>query len=246
MKTYATKLYYAVVAIVAILLATPSAEAQYKYTFRDSLGTYKVTFTPHKTASVRIAPPSQKPINAHTYEVRLGAAFAAATGTGHGWTPGAGMSTLYYNSESKPIGWQREPRWFTLNGDFGYWAQEWFYVGASLTWTGGFSGVYRDDTHERTGMQTHHICSIMPTVRFAWLRRGIVQLYSGVGLGIGLAVEESNPLPTCTTRVSPTVAYDLTFVGIAVGRKVFGYIDFGIGTRGAVSAGIGCRFESKR
>ena len=246
MKTYPTKLYYALMVAVAILLGTASAEAQYKYRFSDSLGTYKVTFTPHDAESVRIAQSVQKPLKAHAIEARLGAAFAVPTGLGNGWTPGAGMNTLYYSYETKPIGWQSWPRWFTLNGDVGYWVNEWLYVGGSLTWTGGFSGVYRYDIHERTGMQNYNLYSIMPTMRFAWLRRGIVQLYSGVGIGVTVTTRESNPLPTCRVNVSTIAAYDLTFFGIAVGRKVFGYIDLGMGTRGVVSAGIGCRFDSKR
>ena len=246
MKTYPAKLYYVVMVTMVILLSATSAEAQYKYKFRDSLGTYKVTFTPHDAKSVRIAPPTKKPLKAHSIEARFGAAFAAPTGFGNGWTPGAGMNTIYYGYETKPIGWQSWPRWFTLNGDVGYWVNEWLYAGGSLTWTGGFSGVYRSDTHQRTGLQSYNLYSIMPTMRFAWLRRGIVQLYSGVGMGLTITTRESNPLPTRRVNIDVIAAYDLTFFGIAVGRKVFGYIDFGIGTRGAVSAGIGCRFESKR
>ena len=82
----------------------------------------------------------------------------------------------------------------------------------------------------------------MPLVRFAWLNRGIVQLYSGVGLGATYEFYEN----TLTTEIqSFGVAYDVTFFGITVGRKWFGYLDIGAGNRGVISAGIGYRFNNK-
>ena len=80
----------------------------------------------------------------------------------------------------------------------------------------------------------------MPIVRFAWLRRGIVQLYSGVGLGFAVGYNEKIDYNDTLFDV----AYDVTFIGLSIGRDIFGYIDIGVGNRGVISAGIGYRFNN--
>ena len=82
----------------------------------------------------------------------------------------------------------------------------------------------------------------MPVIRFAWVNRGMVQLYSGLGLGATYEFYEN----TLTSEIQGFgVAYDVTFFGIAVGRNWFGYLDIGAGNRGILRAGIGCRFNKK-
>lgn len=232
--------------VVLLMAGIGSASAQYNYTFRDSLGSYRVQFMPHKPTT-KFAKPHKKPLNARSFEVRLGIAYAAHTVYGISSDASLPYNQYYdqtYNKSQDYLGAINTSgeRWFTLNGDFGYWVKDWLYVGGTLSWTGGFEHTYRISDNRRVETQSYNQLSIMPTVRFAWLRRGIVQLYSGIGLGISTLIYNKF---NATPYARPDIAYDLTFVGIAVGRDWFGYADFGVGTRGVVSVGFGHRFTSK-
>lgn len=229
---------------VVLMAGIGSASAQYNYTFRDSLGSYRVHFTPHKPKA-NIAKPHKKPLNARTFELRLGIAYATDTQLGVSSDASLPYNYFYYE-DNKPHNYYGRlnaspERWVTLNGDFGYWVKDWLYVGGTLSWTGGFEHSYRVSDNHRVETQSYNQLTIMPTVRFAWLRRGIVQLYSGLGLGVGAAIYKFSEKPYARTAI----AYDFTFAGIAVGRDWFGYADFGYGTRGAISVGFGHRFTSK-
>lgn len=228
-----------------LLLATLSiavAQAQYRYTFRDSLGVYKVEFTPYKSDKSD-AQRMHIPVSAGAHEIRLGSAYASYISMGHyttdsNWHPAydfAHMESEQYSSSN--------PHWYTVGFEGGRWFKEWLYFGGTAVWTGGFSTLYKAyPLRGRVYTYTSHNISVMPTVRFAWLRRGIVQLYSGVGLGLTIAHTEE----VSTQRTNLDVAYDVTFIGISVGRDFFGYFDLGAGSRGVLSVGVGYRFNNHK
>jgi hypothetical protein len=219
------------------------AEAQYRYTFRDSLGVYKVEFTPHKSG-VSDAKRMSIPVSVGAHEIRLGSSYSPYTT--HGYTPSINWNPSYdfckadggeYSSST--------PAWYTLGVEGGRWFKEWLYFGGAAVWTGGFDTLYDAypyPVRSRLYTYTNHNISLMPIVRFAWLRRGIVQLYSGVGLGMSLSVAER----VDDRHVVADVAFDVTFFGISVGRNFFGYLDIGAGSRGVVSFGVGYRFNRVR
>lgn len=230
-----------VVAALVVLLLPAISEAQsYKYIMRDSLGTYKVTFTPKKDVNVVDGKPIKRPLVARTHELRAGIGFSVPTMWG-GMSSAEQLPKNYNNGHTLPY-YYGDTRWLTLTGDYGYWIKDWFYLGGSLTWTEGYAYRYDRYAYGRLGSRTVNYFSVMPMVRFAWLRRGIVQLYSGAGLGFGAYFME-NDRDTVSSRA--TFNYDLTFIGLSVGRTWFGYIDFGTGSRGAITAGFGYRFQSK-
>lgn len=225
--------------LLFVVVSTTTAEAQYRYTFRDSLGVYKVEFTPHKSGASD-AQRMHIPVSVGAYELRLGFAYSSYTPLGYttdaSWTPAWDMSQIDKGSYTSG-----NPRWYTAGVEGGRWLKEWLYVGGAVVWSGGFDSLYEPyPLRGRVYTYMSHNISAMPVVRFAWLRRGIVQLYSGVGLGIALSNTES----VYANVTSFDVAYDVTFVGISVGRNFFGYFDLGAGSRGVVSFGVGYRFNN--
>lgn len=233
-----------IVALILIMSLPLAAKAQISFQFRDSLGSYKVEFTPHVTTDAA-ARRLGKPLIAPATEFRLGTAFCAYTPSGYTtdswWDP----SNYQYLLGNEPQ--VRMPRWFTLGAECGYWFKDWFYVGGTFVWTGGFSRKENYQHREVLGYYKYNSFTLMPMVRFAWLRRGIVQLYSSLGLGLNLAhVEEPIESDLDNTYMEGVIAYDVTFFGISVGRNLFGYLDVGAGQRGAVSVGIGYRFNNKK
>ena len=89
-------------------------------------------------------------------------------------------------------------------------------------------------TYKKAFDKNSYFGSIMPTVRFTYLNREKVQLYSAVSLG---AVFGNYEIVPC---------YDLTLFGCTFGKKVFGFAEIGNGIGGWGRVGIGYRFDSKK
>lgn len=223
--------------VLLTIAARESVVAQERYLFQDSLGTYRVDFRPHNVKSAEFSRKGRIRTNlAGNHEVRFGMAYNPYTT--HGFT--SDVDWLDYPTDNPANTTIAPSRWVTINGDYGYWFYRWLYVGVSATWAEGFQRVSSTVDHRRVDCYNFHGITIMPIVRFAWLNRGIVQLYSGVGLGPMVSIYESKLYSKPATRWGCN--YDVTFIGITVGSKWFGYLDVGVGGRGIVSAGLGYRF----
>lgn len=239
MKRVALTFYGMALMVLAVALPT-EVMAQYTYKFRDTLGTYEVRFTPASKTS-RFTHSHTKPLLPHTHELRLGTSFGGTTcGTliAHNYD-------INYNGNNldRPMEFGPTHR-YTLSLDYGYWVNEWLSVGASVTYMAGLRNIFDNLTKER--MMTLHDgdLSIMPIVRMAWYRRGIVQLYSSIGVGIDINIWELN-YDGRDIQHDIYFALDTKFIGIAVGRKCFGFVEVGYGSRGLINAGIGVRINNK-
>ena len=123
---------------------------------------------------------------AYKHEVRLGIAYNPYTP--HDYAPNFDWRDYPYDlPENSTLG---KTRWFTVNADYGYWPLRWLYIGGVGSWSGGFGRVSSAVDHSRIGCYNYHSLSLMPIVRFGWLNRSIVQLYSGVGVAAMLAIYE--------------------------------------------------------
>ena len=78
--------------------------------------------------------------------------------------------------------------------------------------------------------------------RFTYLRRRNIQLYSQLSMGLGIYMERGKGNESYNE-----VNYEahLTYLGMTFGRKIYGIVEFGVGNRGVVNAGIGYRFNLK-
>lgn len=227
-----------------LLPTIATAQTEY-YEYSDSLGTYVVKFKPHKNRqAVAQKERPARPNYTGYQELRLGIAW-------NSYTPN-GYAPNYVN-------WYREPietpanvelgrkRWFTVNADYGGYVRRWLYIGGVASWTTGYRRMSDITTHKRVDAINYNAITLMPEVRFTWLNRSIVQLYSGLGVGVTYAYYDRKYTKKngVTTASKWGVAFDVTFVGIAVGRDWFGYVDVGAGNRGTISAGFGYRFNNK-
>lgn len=234
-----------ILVVVAISAMPTDAHAQYNYTFRDSLGIYRVEFTPYTTPRDE-ARVMGRPVAAGQHEMRLGLGIVSDTSLGYttdtSWNPAQGFTSI----ESSKYGdddyyYPGRTSWITMGFEGGRWFKDWLYVGGAFVWTGGFDRLHHKATKKLIYTYQSHNFSLMPMVRFAWFRRGVVQLYSG--LGVGVTVSHTNNVYSDEMRLS--ASYDVTFFGVSVGRNFFGYFDLGAGMRGVFSFGLGYRFNNK-
>ena len=130
----------------------------------------------------------------------------------------------------------RTPRYFVGNYSLSYTYQErrWLQYGGMATF--GASTCWRRDvaTGEKIENLSQYCLSIMPTVRFNWFYREVVQLYSSVSVGV------------VTDFDSAYLWGDATLLGCSFGRKFFGFAEFGLGISGWARAGVGYRFNANK
>ncbi|MBO7646932.1 MAG: hypothetical protein J6S56_02390 [Bacteroidales bacterium] len=138
---------------------------------------------------------------------------------------------------------------FSFN--YHYRVAKWFWVGGLTTFT-GIHNTWRDRlTDKITGHGSEFYFSIMPDIRFSYLNRKHVTLYSGLGFGMEIEhIKDPQVSRFFTDRsnqeynvTSIFYSYQLTAFGIkAGGNHWFGNMELGIGSKGFVSAGFGYDF----
>jgi hypothetical protein len=226
-----------IVALLIFIIGSTPLFAQHTYKFRDELGTYEVKFTPADSSTQFKASPT-KPLMPHTQELRYGIAWG---GTDWWGEPAFTWELGGFNTQEN--GYMSPTVWLTHNFDYGYWINEWCSVGGTVTWTMGRRSMYRYTNHTKIDTDRVDYIGFMPTVRFAWVRRGIVQVYSSVSLGAGLEIRDNI---YDKNIYEAFCAFDIKPLGLSVGRRFFGFIEAGYGTRGIINAGFGYRFNTKQ
>lgn len=118
--------------------------------------------------------------------------------------------------------------------NYNYQIRRWCQLGGTVNFA-AITRPYKDSvTNKKAFDKNSYFGSIMPTVRFTYLNREKVQLYSAVSLG---AVFGNYEIVPC---------YDLTLFGCTFGKKVFGFAEIGNGIGGWGRVGIGYRFDAKK
>lgn len=142
----------------------------------------------------------------------------------------------------------------TISIGYKYRFAKWFWLGGTVSYTGFFETIYDRVSDIKYSSENSHLLVVMPEVRFSWLNTKYVTLYSGIGIGVGFLFDNiyytedyghiKAGYSSEHVRLAPTG--QLTFVGIHVGRKWYGFTEIGIGSKGIIQAGFGCNFNSKK
>ena len=100
-----------------------------------------------------------------------------------------------------------------------------------------------EDTGRYAYTEQFGMTSVTVRVKFYWLNRKWVRMYSAIGAGVGIvhtnAFSEYVESPAYITKA--VFAPDLCLIGLTVGRKLYGRIEYG-SLYGGLTAGIGYRF----
>lgn len=130
---------------------------------------------------------------------------------------------------------------------------EYFYHVSPLVGVGGI-GIFNHhkqdvlQNDQVTGKRTSNYFTIMPAVKFNWLRKEIWGLYSKVGVGYTRAEykttgKDSDGEYTKDSSGDNFFNFQASLVGIEVGnRNVRGFAELGFGEQGVVNGGIRFRF----
>jgi len=129
-------------------------------------------------------------------------------------------------------------------------------LGGIFTYNGEKSDMYCDyqdnihskTTEEKVGTARRHNITIMPAVKFDWLRREHIGLYSKAAVGITFMMERQNQdTPNGDTEVyndnDLVVNFQATVLGFEAGNeRIRGFAELGMGEQGVVQAGLRYKF----
>lgn len=170
-------------------------------------------------------------------------AFAILNGDYYYW--GTHYEALYYEGlsirDNYRLGNQITAGAYSLS--YHYSPLRWLAVGAYVTFANVHQRSYNRLTGEAGPRYADNHLLFTPTLRFQYLNRPLVRLYSQIGAGIGRMRSKSTSLTgdryTYTERY---VTIHTTILGISVGRRLYGFAEFGASSIGCMNAGIGYRF----
>lgn len=114
-----------------------------------------------------------------------------------------------------------------------YHSRNWLQYGGTVSFAATTLSSRDNHTDEKVKDFNSYMVSVMPTVRFVYLYRDKVQLYSGVSFGLVVS----------TDYIVPWL--DATLFGCSFGRNFFGFAEIGAGLGGWGRLGIGYRFNGK-
>jgi hypothetical protein len=141
--------------------------------------------------------------------------------------------SLSYNAIPFDLRWghdvYNEPRrtYFSMTAVYAYRVEPWLEVGIDARFQ--YHARYYNSYYHNDSDKEFYL-SLMPTVRFYWVRGRNASAYSAVGLGIKFTSDRYN---------DTNLAGNLVLIGVSVGRnRWFGYAEVGY----ISSVGVGFRF----
>jgi opacity protein-like surface antigen len=126
----------------------------------------------------------------------------------------------------------------SLTLEYGYKVKDWLSLGFK-----GYVGFQTQanrhvGTNELEYTKNHIVSALLFNVRFDWLRRDWVTLYSAVSVGAAVIVDENR----YRRYAEGLPMLDLTYIGLNVGRSFYGFVEIGGGITGWGRVGLGVRF----
>jgi hypothetical protein len=118
--------------------------------------------------------------------------------------------------------------------EYNYYVKKWLSIGGRATFTALYNEVRNIATEEKLYSNGSYGVGLILNLRFEYLRREYVQLYSTVGLGLAARFQYNRGI------LIPM--YDFTYFGISVGKGFYGFAEIGAGLSGCARAGFGFRF----
>lgn len=113
--------------------------------------------------------------------------------------------------------------------------------GLTAVWALNYDNIKDIDSGIRYTDYNHYI-GFMPTVRLHWFNSRWVELYSAGGIGVGVDYYKSNKPNDSYHDAAFNLRGQITPFGITVGRRLFGFAEFGYGAQGIIVGGIGYKF----
>ena len=128
------------------------------------------------------------------------------------------------------------------NVHYYYQVTHWCQVGMKTVVEGSKLTYYTDTTKRMIDHVSQDVLlSFMPSVRFTYLNRPWVRLYSSVDVGVGFFLSSTGGSDGESGNKA-LFAFNITPIGVSVGKKFYGLFELNAGYDAIVKVGIGARF----
>ena len=133
---------------------------------------------------------------------------------------------------------------------FGPIGVEYYYHVSPVVGIGGvaaFAGCKAIDKKTNTKDLNEKFITVMPSVKFNWLRKKSFGMYSALSAGVMFASvsvegEAKAADPNAKDETVTTFMFQATALGLEFGGKVRGFVEAGLGEKGLLCAGLRYRF----
>ena len=145
----------------------------------------------------------------------------------------------YYTQDAIAHAFTASP---TISLNYHYRLTRWLWAGLMVNYA--YAKQLSDYTYWDQIVENRHFITIMPELRFSYLNRPHVTLYSALAAGITTSVGGQYGIMTNYKKLPITFSsFQFTALGIRAGRDhLFGTFEAGIGIKGFASLGIGYAF----
>ena len=128
--------------------------------------------------------------------------------------------------------------------EYFYHLKPWCGVGVIATYGQLTQDSYKDD--DVVGKKSNYYVTALPAVKFDWLRRDAVGLYSKLGAGVTLRNEKrefyGENAKHDTDKTDFHFNWQVSLIGVEVGKRLRGFAEFGFGEQGLLLGGLRYKF----
>ncbi len=130
-----------------------------------------------------------------------------------------------------------------ISVEYFYHAKSWIGIGCIFVYGQNKQDMKMDG--QDAGKLVNSYISVMPAVKFDWLRREHFGMYSKVGVGLTMRSEkiEDNSSIKDDSETQTHLNWQVSLIGIeAGGPRLRGFVELGTGEQGILLAGVRCKF----
>lgn len=131
-------------------------------------------------------------------------------------------------------------------GGYSYRVKRWLNIGVSASYTAYHRNFYRYYTDRKAGKECSRYLGIVPALRFTWLDRSWVRMYSGLGWGVTFKWGKNTRPDSEYKKFKCLDTPQVTILGISVGRTWFMFAEGAVSDHGSFALGVGYHLFSKQ
>lgn len=164
----------------------------------------------------------------------------------YGWLSNSDWLNIFETAIEAMFGEKYEEGNFVgpVSLEYYYHLKPWLGVGAIAIYGQQIQESYKDGS--KVGQKKCGYFTAMPSVKFDWLRRDVVGLYSKLGVGVTWRNEkrdfdgENSKYDSDSSDTH--INWHVSLIGVEVGKSVRGFAEYGFGEQGALQVGLRYRF----
>lgn len=153
----------------------------------------------------------------------------------------------YYEGYFKPAGttanlYDDKGKFGSLNISYLYFPDESWGIGLVYSYNNSDKRI--TDKQKLVGNFYNSFHTIAPSFKYNWYNYDYFTLYSRVNVGVTIATAQASYMnattkqPEETTKVKPFFMYQVSPIGVELGRQIAGFVEVGFGHMGTAMAGI--------